>query len=362
MLKDALKRIETSLKEVADINLALDETLCVAITDIEGIITFVNDKFCHTSKFTKEELLGQDHRIINSGYHSKVFFKNMWQTIVKGNIWRGDIRNKAKDGTMYWMDTTIVPCLNNLGQPYQYVSFRIDITERKHAEEYLGRFEKIASVGQLASGIAHEIRNPLAAIKMSVHLIQTNHSADHPIFNSILSELDRIDMIISEFLLLAKPHDAKFQERNIVGLLEMVLTLMNIQARRNNIYIRLKVVDEIPTIRCEENQIKQVFVNIIKNAIEAMPNGGDILIYVYAENNCSVKIRFVDEGCGIPDTLLCRLGEPFYTTKEKGTGLGLQVCRKIIEDHQGTMKISSEVDKGTTIDVILPVLSGSTTV
>src|SRR5580658_10198863 len=141
---------ESPLREIGDLAETLDENAIVAITDTQGRITYVNEKFCAISKYSRYELLGQDHRITNSGHHSKEFFRDMWSTIGDGRVWHGEIKNKAKDGSYYWVETMIVPFLNELGRPRQYIAIRNDVTLRRQAEEAL-----LTANTQLASLLEH---------------------------------------------------------------------------------------------------------------------------------------------------------------------------------------------------------------
>ncbi|MEJ9210944.1 ATP-binding protein [Bacillus smithii] len=229
-----------------------------------------------------------------------------------------------------------------------------DITNKKETEKMLQKAEKLTIVGQLAAGIAHEIRNPLTAIKGFTQLLSNMGHRDYT--DVILTELDRIDKIVSDLLVLAKPQISHLEEINLVELIDRVVTLLRTQAIMYNIDIisdiRLK---DCPVIEAEADQIKQVLINLIKNAIEAMPEGGTVTIEAEVDHSEDhVVIRVIDEGIGIPRELISRLGEPFFSTKEKGTGLGLMICQRIIKNHKGSLEIDSEVNKGTTFTIRLP--------
>lgn len=353
--KQAEKELLESLKEIRDINFALDQSSIVAITNEKGKITSVNDRFCEISKYNREELVGQDHRILNSGMHSSEFFKNLWKTIGEGNVWKGEIRNKAKDGTLYWVDTTIVPFFNENGKPYQYLAIRNDISERKKSEEFLHRQDKLAAVGQLAAGVAHEIRNPLTSMKGYTEFLQLDEKDPERMefLGIILDEIERVNSIVEDFMVLAKPKAAELEEKNVIPVIKSVVSMLGFEARKKHVRLSFDFDQEIIQIECDENRLKQVFLNFIKNGIEAMPNGGDLHVKTTILGN-NVQISIQDTGVGIPKDKLKQLGEPFYTTKKNGNGLGLMMSFKIIENHNGKVFVESEPNKGTTFNIVLP--------
>nr|WP_263324692.1 ATP-binding protein [Neobacillus sp. Marseille-Q6967] len=232
-----------------------------------------------------------------------------------------------------------------------------DITERKEqTDRLLLKSEKLALLGQMAAGIAHEIRNPLTSIRGFIQLFKADNKQSE-YYDIVLSELDRINDIVGEFLVLAKPTVAVFTEKDIRVLVRDVVTLFNTQSILSNVEIFIESEEELPAISCEENQLKQVFLNLLKNAVEAMPNGGHIYIKIKEKVEGEISIQIIDQGIGIPKERISTLGEPFYTTKEKGTGLGLMTCYKIIESHQGVLTIDSQVKVGTTIEILLPTIT-----
>ncbi|MEN1938718.1 PAS domain S-box protein [Paenibacillus sp. 102] len=245
----------------------------------------------------------------------------------------------------------------NLNGKNVFLSISRDITERLKTEELLRKSEKLAVVGQLATAIAHEINNPLTAIKGFMHLLKSpeNKKNEHYI-DIVLSEVERISSITNEFMALAKPQALEFKTNDLNILIKQVVMILQPEAMMNNIQITTEFTSDTSFILCEGNQLKQVFMNILKNAIEATPRWGEIWIQIeHAPDKHEVNIRFIDHGCGIPQDRIPYLGEPFYSIKENGIGLGLMICYKIIEKHYGKIFIESEVGKGTTIHVSLPV-------
>lgn len=277
------------------------------------------------------------------------------QAWAAGGTLRVEETVKLPDGVVRTFDLIKVPIFIHNGKRKAMVIIGRDITERKKTEELLRMSDKLSAVGELAAGVAHEIRNPLTALKGFIQLLQASDNGNNYYYEIMLSELERINSIVGELLLLAKPQVVSFVKRDLISLLGNVISLLGTQAIMRKVEIRTSFEMEHLSISCVENQLKQVFINLLKNAVEAMPPcGGVITIRVMRQEPDHVIIRIIDQGCGIPEESLSRLGEPFFTTKEKGTGLGLMVSYKIIQNHRGTITFSSQVGKGTTVDIALP--------
>lgn len=230
-----------------------------------------------------------------------------------------------------------------------------DLTERRQDEERMIRSEKLSVIGQLAAGVAHEIRNPLTALKGFTQLLRNKYIEQSYYFDIMGTEIDRINLIVNEFMTLAKPHYNSFQFNDIERILQSVLSILETQAMLLGVEVDYQTQENLPKVYCNENQLKQVFLNVIKNAFEAMLEGGTVTISVrYEPSEQLIHIKIQDQGTGMPEDVMKRIGEPFLTTKEKGTGLGLMVSSRIIEEHRGTMHITSQPGEGTLIDIQLP--------
>ncbi|WP_377891190.1 ATP-binding protein [Alkalihalobacillus sp. R86527] len=228
------------------------------------------------------------------------------------------------------------------------------VTSIEKAYEKLAHHEKLAFMGQVATGIAHEIRNPLTSIKGFLQLQQYQTQVDTEHSSIMMDELERINLIVNDLLILGKPNAFSFHESKVDKIIDYVVKLTINQAAASGVTLEVEINSELSTVWCDGNRLKQVFINIIRNAIDAMSEGGIIKITAdnYSENE--IKLSFSDEGNGIPDEFIDRLQEPFFSTKESGTGLGLMVSYRIIEEHNGRIEVESMPEVGTTFHIFLP--------
>lgn len=228
-----------------------------------------------------------------------------------------------------------------------------DVTEKIQMEEQLRQSETLNVVGELAAGIAHEIRNPMTSLKGFIQLLKTSIDGYEMYFDIISSEIERIETIVSQMLVLAKPQAIQYKEENVVSILEKTMELLNAQAVLENVQLMKHFNSDEILVYCEPNQLKQVFINIIKNAIEVMPDGGRVSFHTAIEKDF-VKISIQDNGPGISPENLHTIGKPFFTTKESGTGLGLRVSYKIVEEHGGKITVESKLGEGSVFHIFLP--------
>jgi PAS domain S-box-containing protein len=349
------RALDRSLKDLADTNFALDQAAIVAITDVKGRIKYVNDKFCEISKYNRHELIGRDHRIINSGYHPKEYIRELWETISAGQIWRGELRNRAKDGTLYWVDTTIVPFLDDRGRPYQYMAIRYEITERKRSEARLREQAALARLGEMAAVVAHEVKNPLAGIRGALQIIGgrlPEASRDRAILGDIIARLDSLNEIVHDLLVFSRPREPKLGPVELAQLLDDTAALLRKDPAHASVDV--SITGDRPTIQADAEQLQTVFLNLLLNAAQASGSAAGVRVTVSDRGRtCSVSIA--DRGPGIPPELLEKIFEPFFTTKHRGTGLGLPTAKRVVERHNGAIAFEPTPGGGTTVTVTLPV-------
>jgi PAS domain S-box-containing protein len=341
------------MKELEDFRYALDQSAIVAITDVSGVIRYANDKFCEISEYSRGELLGQDHRIVNSGHHPKAFIRTLWRTIASGKVWRGEFCNRAKSGRLYWVDTTIVPFLDGRGKPYQYVAIRYDITDRKQAQQALVDQASLARLGEMAAVVAHEVRNPLAGLRGALQVLSQRLQEERSERAVILEMIKRLDVLndrVNDMLRYAKPRSPELSRVPLGPLLEATVEL----ARRDQAMSALEIAIEGGSVAaCGDGEmLREVFLNLILNAGQAMEGRGIVRLVI--DGGPAAVVRVIDAGPGIPDELLDRVFEPFFTTKRAGTGLGLAIVRRLLELQGARVEIESTSPGGTTMMVTLP--------
>ncbi len=367
------EQLRASLREIGDLKMALDEHAIVAITDPQGRITYVNDKFCAISKYSRDELLGQDHRIINSGHHSKEFIRDLWRTIAQGRVWHGEIMNRAKDGSHYWVDTTIVPFLNEQGKPRQYVAIRADISERKQAEQTIQRLNAeleqrvIERTAQLEAAnreleafsysVSHDLRAPLRAVDGFSQAVIEDFGPLLPEegrrqLNTIRYAAQRMGKLIDDLLSFSRlnRHPLKREAVDMNALVRSVADELGAPWADREIGWQ---VGTLPPCRGDPALLRQVWLNLLSNAlkytrkrerasievgVEESPEG---LAYRVQDNGVGFDMRYADKLFGVFQRL-------HRIEEYDGTGVGLAIVQRIVHRHGGRVWARSAPGQGAT--------------
>ncbi|MFP5039595.1 ATP-binding protein [Parasediminibacterium sp. JCM 36343] len=369
--KEFVSQYEKTLKEVSYYKYALDESSILAITDQKGIITHANQNFCNISKYTVAELIGKDHRIINSGYHSKQFISNLWATISQGQIWRGELKNKAKDGTIYWVDTTIVPFLNEDGKPYQYVAIRADITARKQAEEEISILneslekrvkERTEDLESFSYSVSHDLRSPLRAVNGYARMIEEDYA---PLFEAegrrLLKEVQhnakKMGILIDDLLSFSRlgRKEVKKAMINMDDLTKAALAEID-QTITHHASIQFK--DLLP-VKADYTLLEHVMINLLSNAIKYSSKKEQPIIEITSKkDNGQIVYAVKDNGVGFDMKYANKLFGVFqrlHSTEEfAGTGVGLAIVQRVIQKHEGKIWATGKVGEGATFFFSLP--------
>jgi two-component system sporulation sensor kinase A len=329
------------------------DALCVL--DFNGHVLNVNHRYEQMFGWSKEEILGASLPIVPH-FCDQERVKLEQELLCSVTLIQLETCLTCKDGSQIDVSVTKNPIKNIQGDFIAFTVVFNDLSNRRKTEEMLRNSENLCVAGQLAAGLAHEIRNPLTSLRGFLQLLQSELAErNRHYFDIMMSELDQINFIVSEFLAVTRPVTIDCMPNDLKLILQSVFDLLKTHGLLYGAHLQLNYKSELVPIVCSKIHLKQLFINLVKNSIEAIEKEGVVKIEVSMLDDEHVLVSIIDNGMGIPDTCIEQLGEPFFTTKEKGTGLGLMMCYKIVKFHQGNMHISSKHGEGTKIDVVLPV-------
>ena len=299
----------------------------VVITDINGNIEFVNPKCIEVAGYTEEEMLGQNSRLLKSGKTSPEEYKVLWETILSGNVWRGEFSNKRKNGEIYYEYAVISPIKDKNGRIINFIAFKEDITDLKNALSEVNKTEKFAQLGKMAAFVSHQIKTPLSSIKMSIDLLGQNDSIDDEAKRSISiiqKEVGHLSKLLKDVLQFSKETKLYFSRIDLTKKLAVIHALLQPVLNVRGIEFRTRT--EGHFVYGDTQQLHSLLLHLLENSIDAIDTNGSIEIYSEMEKGkCHIFIK--DSGHGIDDTRF--IFEPFYTTKSTGAGFGLPIARNI---------------------------------
>ena len=370
-VQSAFKKLDISLRDLEKIT----QHVILSITDSDGIIVYASKGFCKLSKYSEDELIGQNHRILKSEYHDSQFFEDMWKTISSGKTWKGEIRNLSKSGNPFWVYSIIIPLRDEQKNIVNYASVNTDITKEKQLDdkvkelqqelvdqntlyndqlqaksEELVRSERLATIGTMSSRIAHDLNNPLTVIQTYADMLNNSildslSPTERDRWFRIQTSITDMQRIIEDVLDFARSTELKKHKTSLLKILRLAVNHV-----RTPFGVHINLPEKDMKVPCDERKIEAVFSNLLVNSVSALDGPGEITIEFSSDNKSHI-IKIKDSGPGIPQENLDRIFEPLYTTKKTGTGLGLVICKSIIEQHGGT--ITAE-NKPTTFTIRLP--------
>ncbi len=330
----------------------------IQITDAAGRMVYVNPAFEQVTGFSRDELLGQNPRMLSSGKHGQEFWKEAWQSIAAGNVWVGRVENRRKDGSPFYTELVISPIVDRSGQVVGFLGAHRDITEQKMLEQQLVRSQKLESIGTLAAGIAHEVGNPLTAISSLVQVIQRT-SADEfakEKLELIHSQVNRITRIIRELVDYSRPSTHVSKVTDINRVVQEALNIVQYGKKVKDITFAIDLASDLPQVSVVPDQVVQVFINILMNAVDALEGKAGRIAVASSYTDTQIHVVVRDTGRGISAAELEKIFEPFYTTKAtgQGTGVGLWVSYGIVKSFGGDIFVESAPGEGSVFTVMFP--------
>ncbi|RSD29232.1 ATP-binding protein [Mesobacillus subterraneus] len=318
----------------------------------EGLIKYVSPAVVSMLGYQPSELVG---RLYTLFVHAEDYKRISGIAVPEGEeVCCLTYRIKRKDGVYIWVSSQISVVRHpETEEPFEFISMTSDVSAKVKAEHFMLEYEKLNVVGQLAAGIAHEIKNPLTSLKGFIQLMKAGKELNHSYLSIMEEEIKRMEAVSKELMMMAKPHKSDFKTFDINELADHAITLLMAEAAKKCVEISKRSTLKDGKFLCDGNKIKQVLINLLMNAIDAMDLPGEITVAI-SESGKDLRVSIIDTGKGIPAEDLDKIGKPFFTTKENGNGLGLMICHKIVEEHGGKITVNSG-KKGTTFTIHLPV-------